>query len=95
MNPSVQAVRRELELRQVDPKRCRARRYRIAECSSLFGESALLITWGRIGGRTRVRLETFASRTELDARWHELLARRDAHGYIEEARSALQTVSSD
>jgi len=79
-HPSYQA-QRALELRQVDPMRRRARRYHIAECRSLFGERGLLITWGRIGGPARVRLETFTSEDELDGRWRELIARRSAHGY--------------
>jgi predicted DNA-binding WGR domain protein len=79
---------RSLELRQVDPMRHRARRYHIAECRSLFGEHGLLITWGRIGGPARVRLETFTSEDELDGRWQELIARRSAHGYRIQASAA-------
>jgi predicted DNA-binding WGR domain protein len=71
-----------LELQQVDRACGRARRYHVAESRSLFGELALLITWGRIGSKPRVRLETFASESELSARWNELLARRNAHGYV-------------
>lgn len=78
-------TRPALELRQVDPARGRARRYHVAESRSLFGERALLITWGRIGSAPRVRLETFANEAELEARWSELLARRDAHGYTSAA----------
>jgi predicted DNA-binding WGR domain protein len=70
-----------LEFRQVDPARGRSRRYRLAESRSLFGELALLITWGRIGAQPRVRVETFASEVARVARWEELLARRSAHGY--------------
>jgi predicted DNA-binding WGR domain protein len=70
-----------LELRSVDPARGRARRYRMAVCRTLFGELGLLITWGRIGGPTRVRLEAFESAAELAERQQQLLARRSAHGY--------------
>lgn len=71
----------ELELRQIDPSRGRARRYHLARSRSLFGECAILITWGRIGRPARVRMETFANEAKLRARWRELLARRHAHGY--------------
>jgi predicted DNA-binding WGR domain protein len=72
---------RDIELRQLDPSRGRARRYRVTESHSLFGERALLVTWGRIGRPARTRLETFANDAELEARWRELLTRRSAHGY--------------
>lgn len=70
-----------LELQQVDTARRRRRRYHLAPCLSLFGDQGLLITWGSVGKRPRVRLETFATDRDRHARWHELLARRVAHGY--------------
>jgi predicted DNA-binding WGR domain protein len=70
-----------MELRSIDPTRRRSRRYHMAECRTLFGERALLITWGRIGAPPRVRFETFASSAKLVERREELLARRNAHGY--------------
>ena len=83
---------RGLELRQIDPARGRARRYRLSECRSLFGDRAILIVWGRIGRPARVRLETFDSEAELAARWRELLGRRVAHGYQpHEAAVAVST----
>jgi predicted DNA-binding WGR domain protein len=72
-----------VELRSVDPKRNRARHYHLSTCRSLFGEHALLITWGRIGQPPRARLETFDSLSDLMQRRTELLSRRRAHGYIE------------
>lgn len=70
-----------VELRQLDPSRNRARMYRLAESSSLFGERGLMITWGRIGRAPRVRFEPIESDAALHARWSELLKRRLAHGY--------------
>jgi predicted DNA-binding WGR domain protein len=70
-----------LELRQIDPARSRARRYHVTEARSLFGEHALLIAWGRIGRPARVRLEAFSDEHALAARLRELLVRRDSHGY--------------
>jgi predicted DNA-binding WGR domain protein len=78
---STTLTRFNIELRQVDPSRGRARRYHLAEARSLFGELALFISWGRIGRAPRVRLETFATEAALHARWEELLARRAAHDY--------------
>lgn len=72
----------ELELRQIDPARGRARRYHMARSRTLFGERAILISWGRIGRPARVRVETFATEAKLNARWRELLARRWSHGYV-------------
>ena len=71
----------ELEFRQIDPSRGRARRYHLARGRSLFGECSILITWGRIGRPARVRVETFTNEAKLRTRWRELLARRRAHGY--------------
>jgi predicted DNA-binding WGR domain protein len=56
----------------------------VSECSALFDPHALLISWGRIGRAPRVRLETFATGFELEARCAELLTRRRAHGYVEQ-----------
>jgi predicted DNA-binding WGR domain protein len=86
---------RALELRQLEPKRGRARRYHMAKCHSLFGDLSLLITWGRIGGPTRVRLETFTSVDRLEARWEELLARRIAHGYVTTTTAARESLRRD
>jgi predicted DNA-binding WGR domain protein len=72
-----------LELRLIDPLRNRFRIYRLGEQPTLFGEEALVVEWGRIGGRLRVRSETFAERESLSRRRRELLARRHRHGYVE------------
>lgn len=70
-----------LELQQIDTARRRRRRYHLAPCPSLFGDHGLLITWGSMGKRPRVRLETFTSERARHTRWQELLARRVSHGY--------------
>jgi predicted DNA-binding WGR domain protein len=71
-----------VELRQIDPARRRFRRYRITECRSLFGEPCLIIEWGGIGRRGRLRSETFESPSALGHRKRQLLARRRRHGYV-------------
>src|SRR5262245_53316193 len=92
MDATMEDVRTAIEWRQIDPARGRARRYFIVECRSLFGDPGLLVTWGRIGRPTRVRLETFGSASMLAARWRELVSRRNAHGYeIQTSLSAACT----
>jgi predicted DNA-binding WGR domain protein len=68
-------------LRLVEPARNRFRLYALAETTTLFGEPALLISWGRIGKAPRARTEVFGSCDELQARWRTLVAARAAHGY--------------
>lgn len=48
-----------LHLTRRDPARNMARFYRIDLIPTLFGETALIRTWGRIGTRGRDRVETF------------------------------------
>jgi predicted DNA-binding WGR domain protein len=72
---------RSVALKLIEPKRNRFRQYALTECETLFGEHALLISWGRIGKPPRSRCEVFGSRDELSRRCDELLAVRRAHGY--------------
>jgi predicted DNA-binding WGR domain protein len=76
-----------LELQQIDTARRRRRRYHLAPCLSLFGDPGLLITWGSMGKRPRLRLETFSSTDDQHTRWQTLLARRVAHGYRIQSQS--------
>jgi predicted DNA-binding WGR domain protein len=70
-----------MELHRVDPtKNCR-RGYRLHETRTLFGETALIIEWGRLGQRFRSRSEVFPSDALRAQRSKELLARRRRHGY--------------
>lgn len=71
-----------VELRQIDPARRRFRTYRMTESITLFGELCLVIEWGRLGGRARLRSETFPDARSLAKRRDELLARRRRHGYV-------------
>lgn len=69
-----------MELRLVDPSRNRYRCYRVSEQPTLFGEVALVIEWGRLGQRLRVRSE-FHSAIGRARRRAELLEQRRRHGY--------------
>lgn len=68
-------------LKNIDPKSNRARIYRITNSRDLFGESCLLIEWGRLGRPLRARLEPFADDAARNARRAELVATRQRHGY--------------
>ena len=74
----------DIELKLVDAIRNRHRQYGITEGRTLFGEPCLIIAWGRIGNRCRVRTEVFSSRGDLARRRDELLRRRRQHGYVGE-----------
>lgn len=83
-----------LELRSVDPERNRFRVYRVFEAhSTLFGEHVLVIEWGRIGRRLRVRTEVLPDADALARRLAELLARRRRHGYAVEGTAAAPRVA--
>lgn len=53
-----------VRLTRHDPDRNMARFYALTLEPTLFGEVALLRTWGRIGTRGQVRIETFAEANE-------------------------------
>lgn len=73
----------DLEFRLVDRERQRFRLYGITEARTLFGEACLVIAWGRIGTKLRVRTETFDEGTSLARRWRELVGRRRRKGYVQ------------
>ena len=70
-----------IEFRQIDPRRNRFRRYLLSQQCTLFGEVDLVIRWGRIGHRLRMRSETFRDVISLERRRDELVRLRQQHGY--------------
>jgi predicted DNA-binding WGR domain protein len=70
-----------LYLRSVEPTRNRFRAFTMVESRSLWGEPALLVSWGRLGSRPRVRVETFPDVRTLERRRAALLKTRLRHGY--------------
>ena len=70
-----------MELRSVDPSTNRYRFYRLVEQKTLFGETALVIHWGRLGQPMRSRTEVFPSEADRAERREALLGRRRRHGY--------------
>jgi len=70
-----------MELRSMDPSTNRYRCYRLVEQKTLFGETALVIHWGRLGQPFRCRTEVFPTEALRAQRREALLARRRRHGY--------------
>jgi predicted DNA-binding WGR domain protein len=72
----------KMELRSVNPEANRHRRYALTTQLRIDGGGDIIVRWGRIGCRLRCRVERFASSSELERRYDELLARRRRHGYV-------------
>lgn len=71
-----------MELRSVDVEANRHRRYSILVQLGIEGGGELLVSWGRIGGRGRSRIERFSNRSDLERRYNALMARRRRHAYV-------------
>lgn len=70
-----------LVLERVDPTRNIARYYVLAIEPSLFGDTALVREWGRIGGWGRRRLDLYVKDTDAFIALHDWLARKIRRGY--------------
>lgn len=77
-----------LALRRIDPTCNMARFYALALAPTLFGETALVRTWGRIGCRGRTTTETFAEAAAAERAFQSLAARKTRRGYRLEGRRA-------
>lgn len=64
-----------------DPDRNMARFYRIALAPTLFGEVALIRTWGRIGTVGQVRMETFGEAGDATLAGAKLERAKRRRGY--------------
>jgi predicted DNA-binding WGR domain protein len=73
--------RHELRLVSVDPATNRRRFYALRWQPSLFGEPALLRTWGRLGTVGRSRASAYPDAASAQAAIVALLRRRLRHGY--------------
>jgi predicted DNA-binding WGR domain protein len=69
-----------LVLERCDPARNMARFYVLR--SSLFGDTALVREWGRLGQRGRRRLDLFAGRVQAVEALEAWLVRKARRGYI-------------
>ena len=79
-----------IELRRIEPKKNRFRRYRIRRSRTLFDEDCLLIEWGRLGQPLRLRVESFHSPTQLHKRVEELIELRKKRGYLATSTELFQ-----
>ncbi|MCA0270975.1 MAG: WGR domain-containing protein [Proteobacteria bacterium] len=70
-----------VRLARHDPDRNMARFYALTLEPTLFGEVALLRTWGRIGTRGQVRMETFGEANEAGAARAKLERVKRRRGY--------------
>lgn len=72
-----------IRLTRRDPDRNMARFYVLALESTLFGEVSLIRTWGRIGTRGQVLLETFSGMAEAGTAREKLERVKRRKGYGE------------
>jgi predicted DNA-binding WGR domain protein len=75
--------------RRVDPTRNMARFYVLMLQPTLFGETALLRQWGRIGTRGREKSEYFDSDAEAISAATKLAARKMRRGYACDAETVF------
>ncbi len=78
---AVAAFRGHVRLTSVDPAANRFRVYALSWRPTLWGNFALVQTWGRLGSPARSRTACFASRPMAQEAIARLLRRRLRHGY--------------
>ncbi len=78
---AVAAFRSHVRLTSVDPAANRFRAYGLSWRPTLWGDFALVQTWGRLGSPARSRTSFFASRPMAQEAIVWLLRRRLRHGY--------------
>ncbi|MBW8787591.1 MULTISPECIES: WGR domain-containing protein [Rhizobium] len=70
-----------LHCRRIDASRNMARYYTLAIEPTLFGETAVLRSWGRIGRRGGERTDVFGTEQEAVAHFLDLARRKHRKGY--------------
>ena len=75
-------VARRLGLERRDPARNMARFYVLTIETTLFGDTALVREWGRLGQRGRRRLDLFAGRVQAVEALEAWLVRKTRRGYV-------------
>jgi predicted DNA-binding WGR domain protein len=71
-----------LVLQRCDPDRNMARFYVLTIEPTLFGDTALVREWGRLGQRGRRRMDLFAGRVQAIEALEAWLARKTRRGYV-------------
>ena len=64
-----------------DPQQNRLRFYDLRWQPTLFGEGALVRSWGRLGQPGRTRVTVYPGRDDAQPEVRQVLRRRLAHGY--------------
>ncbi|MCK1277385.1 WGR domain-containing protein [Bradyrhizobium sp. 61] len=72
-----------LVLERRDPARNMARFYVLAIEPTLFGDTALVREWGRLGGRGRRRLDLFDGHVQAVEALESWLRRKTRRGYVQ------------
>jgi predicted DNA-binding WGR domain protein len=80
-----------LVLERVDPARNMARYYVLSVEPTLFGDTALVREWGRIGTPGRRRLDLFAKHSDALIPLRDWLARKKRRGYELRASAEIYT----
>ncbi|ARO34358.1 WGR domain-containing protein (plasmid) [Rhizobium sp. NXC14] len=80
-----------LHCRRIDSSRNMARYYMLAIRPTLFGETAVVRNWGRIGRRGSERTDVFATEEEAVAHFLGLARRKYRKGYIPTATAPVMT----
>ncbi|MCA1530519.1 MULTISPECIES: WGR domain-containing protein [Bradyrhizobium] len=73
---------RYLVLQRCDPACNMARFYVLTIEPTLFGDTALVREWGRLGQRGRRRMDLFAGRVQAVEALEAWLARKKSRGYV-------------
>ena len=68
-------------LHRIDPEVNMARYYRVDVAPTLFGETSVLRTWGRIGTLGRTTVETCTTRRAAEASAEGTLRAKSRRGY--------------
>lgn len=72
----------EIYLERKDPQRNMARFYTMRLLPTLFGDIALIRSWGRLGTRGKTLIHHLATEAEALSLMHELLCQKERRGYI-------------
>src|SRR5690349_8964657 len=82
-----------LVLERRDPARNMARFYVLTIEPTLFGDTALVREWGRLGGRGRRRLDLFDGHVQAVEALESWLRRKTLRGYVQRYSSCLERTS--
>ena len=80
---------RAMRFVSIDPAHNRARFYTLSVQETLWGEAALVCTWGRIGGAGRNLARVLGSQGEALAAFDRAVAQRIRRGYRQNPSRAV------